>query len=75
MSGRARAHLDVSIVRVTGAKMAKSTGNLVLVSDVLDRHSAAAVRLLILDRPWAEERVLTSLPPWRPRPGDWNCSR
>ena len=51
----ARAHLNVGVVTVSGAKMAKSTGNLVLVSDVLDRHSAAAVRLLILDRPWAEE--------------------
>jgi cysteinyl-tRNA synthetase len=51
----ARAHLNVGVVKVSGAKMAKSTGNLVLVSDVLDRHPAAAVRLLILDRPWAEE--------------------
>jgi len=51
----ARAHLNVGVVTVSGAKMAKSTGNLVLVSDVLDRHPAAAVRLLILDRPWAEE--------------------
>ncbi|HSZ99712.1 MAG TPA: class I tRNA ligase family protein [Streptosporangiaceae bacterium] len=51
----ARAHLNVGVVTVSGAKMAKSTGNLVLVSDVLESHSAAAVRLLILDRPWGQE--------------------
>jgi cysteinyl-tRNA synthetase len=51
----ARAHLHVGVVTVGGAKMAKSTGNLVLVSDLLESYSAAAVRLLILDRPWGEE--------------------
>jgi cysteinyl-tRNA synthetase len=40
------------VVRVAGAKMAKSTGNLVLVSDLLKEHPAAALRLLILDRRW-----------------------
>jgi cysteinyl-tRNA synthetase len=50
----ARAHLNVGVVTVSGAKMAKSTGNLVLVSELLDSYSAAAVRLLILDRPWGE---------------------
>ena len=49
----ARAHLGVGTVRVDGAKMAKSTGNLVLVTDVLRDHPPAAVRLLILDRPWS----------------------
>lgn len=49
----ARARLEVGVVMLAGAKMAKSTGNLVLVSDLLTRYSAAAVRLLILDRPWA----------------------
>jgi cysteinyl-tRNA synthetase len=34
--------------------MAKSTGNLVLVRDLLAQHSAAAVRLLLLDRRWSE---------------------
>ena len=48
----ARARLNVGVVTVGGAKMAKSTGNLVLVSDLLAHHSAAAVRLLILDRAW-----------------------
>jgi cysteinyl-tRNA synthetase len=36
------------------AKMAKSTGNLVFVHDLLERWSAAAIRLLILSRPWNE---------------------
>ena len=51
----ARAWLHAGTVRVGGAKMAKSTGNLVLVSDLLDGHPAAAVRLMILDRPWSED--------------------
>jgi len=50
----ARARLEVGVVTLAGAKMAKSTGNLVLVSDLLAHYSAAAVRLLILDRAWAE---------------------
>ncbi len=48
----ARARLNVGVVTIGGAKMAKSTGNLVLVSDLLAHHSAAAVRLLILNRAW-----------------------
>jgi cysteinyl-tRNA synthetase len=51
----ARARLNAGVVRIGGAKMAKSTGNLVLVSDLLANHSAAAVRLLILDRPWSAD--------------------
>jgi cysteinyl-tRNA synthetase len=51
----ARAWLHVGTVRSGGAKMAKSTGNLVLVSDVLAEHPAAALRLLLVDRPWAQE--------------------
>ena len=47
-----RARLNAGVVRVAGAKMAKSTGNLILVSELLKEHSAAAVRLLILDRRW-----------------------
>ncbi len=50
----ARARLGVGVVRLNGAKMAKSTGNLVLVSDVLAGHSAAALRLCLLDRPWGQ---------------------
>jgi cysteinyl-tRNA synthetase len=49
----ARARLHVGTVRVEGQKMAKSAGNLVLVGELLETHSAAAVRLLLLDRAWA----------------------
>jgi cysteinyl-tRNA synthetase len=51
----ARAWLHAGTVRIGGAKMAKSTGNLVLVRDLVDAHPAAAVRLMILDRPWGED--------------------
>src|SRR6201995_1655489 len=51
----ARVRFNVGVVRVAGAKMAKSTGNLVLVGDLLKEHSAAAVRLLILDRRWGQD--------------------
>ena len=47
-----RARLNAGVVRVAGAKMAKSAGNLVLVSDLVRDYPAAAVRLLILDRRW-----------------------
>jgi cysteinyl-tRNA synthetase len=57
----ARARLHVGTVRVDGAKMAKSAGNLVLVADLLETHPAAAIRLLLLDRPWAA--------PWDVEPG------
>ena len=50
-----RARLNAGVVRVAGAKMAKSAGNLVLVSELLKEHSAAAVRLLILDRRWDQD--------------------
>lgn len=49
----ARAWMHVGTVRAGGAKMAKSTGNLVLVSEVLERCPAPALRLLLLDRAWA----------------------
>jgi cysteinyl-tRNA synthetase len=48
----ARSWLHVGTVLVDGAKMAKSTGNLVLVHDLLERWSPGAIRLLILSRPW-----------------------
>jgi cysteinyl-tRNA synthetase len=51
----ARAWLHAGTVRAGGVKMAKSTGNLVLVRDLVDGHPAAAVRLMILDRPWDED--------------------
>ena len=58
----ARAWLHVGSVLVDGAKMAKSTGNLVYVHDVLDRYPPGALRLLILSRQWAE--------PWEFTEGD-----
>jgi cysteinyl-tRNA synthetase len=51
----ARAWLHAGTVRVAGAKMAKSAGNLVLVRDLVKDHPAMAVRLMILDRPWGED--------------------
>jgi cysteinyl-tRNA synthetase len=50
----ARAEFGVGTVTVGGAKMAKSVGNLVLVSDLLAHHPAAAVRLLLLNRSWQQ---------------------
>ena len=50
----ARAIFEVGVVCMDGVKMAKSTGNLVLVSEVLAEHPAAALRLCLLDRPWAQ---------------------
>ena len=49
----ARSWLHVGTVMSGGAKMAKSTGNLVFVHDLLEEWPAEALRLLILDRPWA----------------------
>ncbi|MDQ2875968.1 MAG: cysteine--tRNA ligase, partial [Actinomycetota bacterium] len=51
----ARARLNIGVVRVAGAKMAKSAGNLVLVGDLLGDYPAGAVRLLILDRRWDQD--------------------
>lgn len=48
----ARSWLHVGTVTVDGVKMAKSTGNLVLVSELLAEHPAALVRLMICDRRW-----------------------
>ncbi|MGA0944795.1 MAG: cysteine--tRNA ligase [Candidatus Nanopelagicales bacterium] len=50
----ARSWMRVGTVRIGGDKMAKSTGNLVLVSDLLKEHRGAALRLVILDRRWWE---------------------
>lgn len=51
----ARAWLHVGTVTVGGVKMAKSAGNLVLLDELLAGQTAAAVRMMILDRPWASE--------------------
>ncbi|MGA0979504.1 MAG: cysteine--tRNA ligase [Candidatus Nanopelagicales bacterium] len=50
----ARSWMRVGTVRIGGDKMAKSTGNLVLVSALLKEHRGAARRLMILDRRWWE---------------------
>ena len=50
----ARSWMRVGTVRIDGEKMAKSTGNLVLVADLLKEHRGAAIRMMILDRPWWE---------------------
>jgi cysteinyl-tRNA synthetase len=57
----ARAWMRAGTVSVDGAKMAKSTGNLVLVEDLLREHSPGAIRLMLLNRPWAQ--------PWEYAPG------
>jgi cysteinyl-tRNA synthetase len=49
-----RAWMHVGMVRIGGAKMAKSAKNLVLVSDLLREHTPAAIRLLLLRRVWRE---------------------
>lgn len=52
----ARAWLHVGTVQLAGEKMAKSTGNLVFVADLVAQSSGPVVRTLILDRrydqPW-----------------------
>lgn len=58
----ARRQLHVGSVLHDGVKMAKSTGNLVLVSDLLAQAPGAAVRLMLLNRPWAQ--------PWEYVPAD-----
>jgi cysteinyl-tRNA synthetase len=50
----ARAWMRAGIVSINGAKMAKSTGNLVLVEDLLREHTPGAIRLLLLNRPWSQ---------------------
>jgi cysteinyl-tRNA synthetase len=50
----ARRRFHVGAVRHGGVKMAKSTRNLVLVSDLLASHSGAAIRLMLLNRRWQE---------------------
>jgi cysteinyl-tRNA synthetase len=48
----ARTVVHVGEVRLHGEKMAKSTQNLVLVGDLLERYDGAAVRLALLNRAW-----------------------
>jgi L-cysteine:1D-myo-inositol 2-amino-2-deoxy-alpha-D-glucopyranoside ligase len=62
----ARGHLPVGEVHQGGTKMAKSTGNLTLVGDLLRDHPPAVVRLFLLNRPWYA--------PWDYRPGDLDAA-
>jgi cysteinyl-tRNA synthetase len=57
----ARRQVHVGLVALDGARMAKSTGNLVLVSDLLRGAPGAAVRLMLVDRRWDQA--------WEFRPG------
>ncbi len=50
----ARSWMHVGTVRLAGEKMAKSTGNLVFVADLLEQVEPAVVRTLLLDRPYAQ---------------------
>jgi cysteinyl-tRNA synthetase len=50
----ARGWMRAGIVSINGAKMAKSSGNLVLVEDLLREHSPGAIRLMLLNRHWAD---------------------
>lgn len=49
----ARRQMHVGTVDYRGSKMAKSTGNLVLVKDLLEIATGPAVRLMLLNRPWS----------------------
>ena len=51
----ARSWMHIGTVTRNGAKVAKSTGNLVFVMDLLTRWQPQAVRLHILNRSWAQD--------------------
>ena len=51
----ARSWMHVGTVMTGGEKMAKSTGNLVFIHDLLQRWPAAALRYLVLSRPWQDD--------------------
>jgi len=48
----ARREVHIGAVHKGGRKMAKSTGNMTLVGELLTDHRPAAVRLMIVNRPW-----------------------
>jgi cysteinyl-tRNA synthetase len=50
----------VGAVHQGGAKMAKSTGNLTLVADLLRDHPGPALRMLLVDRPWQQAWEFTA---------------
>ena len=49
-----RAWMHMGTVRVNGEKMAKSTGNLVFLRDLLEQWEPEVIRLMLLDRSWAD---------------------
>lgn len=55
----ARRTMHVGTVHHDGSKMAKSTGNLVLVRDLLTEHPGPVLRTLLLHRGWAEDWEFT----------------
>ncbi len=50
----ARRQVHIGAVHKDGRKMAKSTGNMTLVGDLLAAHRPAAVRLMLLHRRWQD---------------------
>jgi len=64
--------LHAGTVTTGGVKMAKSAGNLVLVSDLLAGYPAAAIRLMILDRSWLMTGI-TGLTCSTPLRGAWKA--
>lgn len=50
----ARREVHIGAVHKDGRKMAKSTGNMTLVRDLVSAHRPAAVRLMLLNRTWHE---------------------
>lgn len=51
----ARSWMHVGTVFYEGEKMSKSLGNLVYVGDLVEHWEPAALRLLLIDRPWNED--------------------
>jgi cysteinyl-tRNA synthetase len=50
----ARREVHIGAVHKDGRKMAKSTGNMTLVRELVSAHRPAAVRLMLLNRTWHE---------------------
>lgn len=52
----AQSYLHAGLVSYQGEKMSKSLGNLVFVSDLIEKgFSQAAIRIQLLDKPWHED--------------------
>ena len=58
--------MHVGPLHYQGRKMAKSASNLVLISDLLRSYPPAAIRLLVLNRPWQQD--------WEYRDGDLDAA-